>query len=290
VEERAREVTRVHKTLEETQLTLGDVVSDVMGKAAQMILRAVVDGETDSVRGADGATGRVRANRETLERAVTGKATAPHRFLLGEHLTQSAQLDEAIRRISEELARRVTPPEPPTPQEEEHQTASSTAPSLTSTSPSAGSPDLRTWQQAVELIDPIPGISQRMARGDRGHEPTCCATKWQHTRREKRKDSWRENKHRKRELYQEQRMTQRRSLRREERAGCGVEATRTRPHPQMLAQEAGKPGIVTRRSGAVEGRAWRARRSRQERRQCACWARVCVSGGVSVGVAARGRV
>jgi len=50
VEERAREVNRLQKTLEDTNLKLGDVVSDVMGKAAQMILRAVVDGETDPVR------------------------------------------------------------------------------------------------------------------------------------------------------------------------------------------------------------------------------------------------
>ncbi len=165
VEERAREVNRLQKTLEDTTLKLGDVVSDVMGKAAQMILRAVVDGETHAVRFADCAAGRVRANRETQERALTGKATAHHRFLLGEHLTQIEHLDEAIRRISEEITRRLTPPEPPPPQKEEHQPASSTAPSPTSPSSSAGSPDLRNWQQAVELIDQMTGISQRIAEG-----------------------------------------------------------------------------------------------------------------------------
>jgi len=165
VEERAREINRLQKTLEDTNLKLGDVVSDVMGKAAQMILRAVVDGETDSVRLADFAAGRVRASRETLERALTGKATAHHRFLLGEHLTQIEHLDEAIGRISEEIARRLTPEPPIPPREEEHQPASPTATEPGSLPSAAGLPSLLNWQQAVEIIDQITGISQRIAEG-----------------------------------------------------------------------------------------------------------------------------
>jgi transposase len=166
VEERAREVNRLQKTLEDTNLKLGDVVSDVMGKAAQMILHAVVDGETDTVRLANFAAGRVRANRETLERALMGRVTAHHRFLLGEHLTQIEHLDEAIGRLSEEIARRLTPPEPPTPQcEEEEQPASPNATKPGSPPSSVGSPTLLDWQQAVEIIDQITGISQRIAEG-----------------------------------------------------------------------------------------------------------------------------
>src|SRR5579863_8000414 len=50
VEERAREVNRLQKTLEDTNLKLGDVVSDVLGKASRLILAAVVAGETDAAR------------------------------------------------------------------------------------------------------------------------------------------------------------------------------------------------------------------------------------------------
>lgn len=49
-EERAREVNRVQKTLEGTNLKLGDIVSDVMGKASRMILSAIVEGESDPAR------------------------------------------------------------------------------------------------------------------------------------------------------------------------------------------------------------------------------------------------
>lgn len=63
-EEKVREVNRVQKTLEDTNLKLGDVVSDIMGKASRMILHAVADGETDPVRLAAFAVGRVHASQE----------------------------------------------------------------------------------------------------------------------------------------------------------------------------------------------------------------------------------
>src|SRR6266516_1955812 len=76
VEERAREINRLQKTLEDTNLKLGDVVSDVMGKASRLILSALVEGESDPVKLASLAVGRVRARQEDLERALTGKVTA----------------------------------------------------------------------------------------------------------------------------------------------------------------------------------------------------------------------
>src|SRR5215467_4271206 len=68
-EEKAREVNRVQKTLEDTNLKLGDVVSDIMGKASRMILQAIADGETDPSRLAALAVGRVHATQEQLEAA-----------------------------------------------------------------------------------------------------------------------------------------------------------------------------------------------------------------------------
>jgi transposase len=64
VEGRAREVNRLQKTLEDTNLKLGDVVSDMMGKASSRIVHAIAEGETDPVRLASFAVGRVRASKE----------------------------------------------------------------------------------------------------------------------------------------------------------------------------------------------------------------------------------
>lgn len=165
VEERTREVNRLQKTLEDTNLKLGDVVSDVMGKAAQLILQAVVEGETDPVRLASFALGRVHASQQDLERALTGKVTAHHRFMLGQHLLLIKNLDEAIRRVTEEIGRHITPPEPPSERKQQTQPAEVPAPESPDPTPPANEAAQLRWQEAVELIDQVTGISERVAQG-----------------------------------------------------------------------------------------------------------------------------
>jgi hypothetical protein len=158
-QERAREVNRVQKTLEGMNLKLGDVVSDVMGKASRMILSAMADGESDPVRLAGLAVGRVRASQDELEAALTGTISEHHRFLLREHLTQIEHLEAAVERISAEIARRFAPPEPPDDGKREEAKASAHE-------QEGGSPDLPSppepkqglnWEEAVVLLCTIPG-------------------------------------------------------------------------------------------------------------------------------------
>jgi transposase len=165
VEERAREVNRLQKTLEDTNLKLGDVVSDVMGKASRLILAAIVEGETDAARLASLAVGRVHASQQDLERALTGKVTAHHRFMLGQHLVLIEHLDEAIRHVSEELARRFTPPEPPTEEEGAHSSESGQTPESSEPASSSDASAPLSWQEAAEIIDHVTGISLRVAQG-----------------------------------------------------------------------------------------------------------------------------
>jgi transposase len=120
--------------------------------------------KTDPVRLASFAVGPVRASQEDLERALTGKVTAHHRFLLGEHLRQIEHLDEAIKRVSEEIARRFTPPEPPTEDEPNAGTSEqSVEPSEATPFPQASAP--LGWQEAIKLVDEITGISEQVAQG-----------------------------------------------------------------------------------------------------------------------------
>jgi len=166
-EERAREVNRVQKTLEGTNLKLGDVVSDIMGKASRMILWAIVEGESDPARLASLAVGRVRASQEQLEEALTGTVTEHHQFLLREHLTQIEHLEAAVERITAEIARRFSLPDPP------DDVAGSGAESSEGNEASTGSsqpilpPSKQglNWEEAVNLLISIPGISERAASG-----------------------------------------------------------------------------------------------------------------------------
>ncbi len=166
-EERAREVNRVQKTLEGTNLKLGDVVSDIMGKASRMILRAIADGESDPEHLASLALGRVRASQAQLEAALTATISDHHRFLLREHLTQIEHLERAVERITAEIARRFSPPEPPDDAEtSQHEKSEEKQESRDPCQPSLPpSKQGLTWEEAVNLLCSIPGISQRAACG-----------------------------------------------------------------------------------------------------------------------------
>lgn len=166
-EEKAREVNRVQKTLEDTNLKLGDVVSDIMGKASRMILQALVEGESDPARLAALAVGRVRADQKQLEAALTGTITDHHRFLLSEHLTQIRHLEQAIERVTGEITRRFTPPSPPeTPsQQKEAVTSEISSDSAPSEQASFSEHRALSWQDAVALLCSIPGVGERAAIG-----------------------------------------------------------------------------------------------------------------------------
>lgn len=165
IEERARVVNRVQKVLEDANIKLGDVVSDIMGKAARMILQALQQGEEDPKRLAGLAQGRVRASEEELVRALEGRVSAHHRFLLGEHLRHIYELEAAIDRVTAEIARRFALPEPPAesescvPQHAEEGQAQARQ--------GASTPEQATlsWQEAAHRIDSVLGINERAAQG-----------------------------------------------------------------------------------------------------------------------------
>ena len=164
-EEKAREVNRVQKTLEDTNLKLGDVVSDIMGKASRMILHAIADGETDPGRLAALAVGRVRAPQERLEAALRGHVTDHHRFLLSEHLTQIHHLEQAIERVTAEIVRRFTPEDTPASQKEEEVEQDLSPVSVSPQESPASSPPSLSWAEAVALLCSIPGIGEHVAIG-----------------------------------------------------------------------------------------------------------------------------
>lgn len=156
----------MQKTLEDTNLKLGDVLSDIMGKASRMVLQAIIDGETDPGRLAALAVGRVRAPQEQLEAALRGTITDHHRFLLTEHLTQIRHLEQAIERVTAEIARRFTPPPEEAASREEKEIMQEGSPASISAEEGTSSFQATlSWAEAVVLLCSIPGISERTAIG-----------------------------------------------------------------------------------------------------------------------------
>ncbi len=109
VEERSRIINRLQKTLEDANLKLASVASDLMGRSARDMLAALLAGEVDPSVLAQLARGRMRAKRDLLEQALQGLLKPHHRFLLSEQLADIDALDEAIERMSHEIAGRLRP-------------------------------------------------------------------------------------------------------------------------------------------------------------------------------------
>lgn len=103
VAEVARHTLRIQKTLEDANLKLTHVVSDILGASGRAILKALIAGETDPARLADLTTGRLQASRAQLVAALHGRVTPHHRLLIEVHLTQIEALDAAVRRLEAHL-------------------------------------------------------------------------------------------------------------------------------------------------------------------------------------------
>ena len=99
VHEVARHVLRIQKTLEDANLKLTQVMSDIVGVSGRAILHAVIAGETDPDRLADLTRGRLKATRADLLDALHGRVTDHHRFMIKLHLTQIDALETAVATI-----------------------------------------------------------------------------------------------------------------------------------------------------------------------------------------------
>ena len=109
IQERTRVIARLQKGLEDANIKLASVVSDMMGVSAQQMLHALVKGELSPATMAEFARGRMRSKREQLVQALTGHLHSHHCVLITEHLIHIDSLDQAITRLSSEIAQRLAP-------------------------------------------------------------------------------------------------------------------------------------------------------------------------------------
>ena len=128
VREQASHVQRLQKVLEDANLKLSSVLTDIMGVSGRAILDALVAGETDPDRLLALVDRRVKAEPARLRAALTGRLIDCHRFLLRLHLRQIDTLTAALAEIDTEVAR-----------------------------------DLAPFHEAVRLLRSIPGVSDLSA-------------------------------------------------------------------------------------------------------------------------------
>ena len=175
VEERARLVNRMQKVLEDGNVKLSSVATDITGVSGQAILHALLDGEDDPERLSELARGRMRSKREELKQAVQGTLREHHRFLLKSHLRQLNFYDTQIAELDQEIARRLgmpAGPDDPDPADEgqshahqeplAHRSPQDPQCSQQPTAPHT-EPGL-SQIEAVRILDEVTGINQRIAQ------------------------------------------------------------------------------------------------------------------------------
>jgi transposase len=109
VHERSRHVQRLQKALEDANIKLDSVISDILGLSGRRMIEALIAGETDPNALAALAHRRIKASPAELEAALRGRVTRHHRFLLGLHLQQVDAIDAAIDQIDPEVDALVEP-------------------------------------------------------------------------------------------------------------------------------------------------------------------------------------
>jgi transposase len=99
VREVSQHSSRIQKVLEDANLKLGSVLSNVLGKSGRAILEALIKGESDPEKLADFAQGTARKKRAELIEALRGRIRPHHRGLLKVHLGMVTALEQAIAEI-----------------------------------------------------------------------------------------------------------------------------------------------------------------------------------------------
>lgn len=129
VRESASHTLRVQKVLEDANIKLTGLISDVLGTSGRAILQALVAGESDPERLADLTSGRLKASRQQIIDALHGRVTEHHRFMLKLHLAQIDALENAVRVVEARLG-----------------------------------DALRPFRAAIERLSTMPGVSETVAR------------------------------------------------------------------------------------------------------------------------------
>lgn len=103
VREVAQHTLRIQKVLEDANIKITGLISDLLGVSGRAILTALANGPSSPEQLADLAKGRLKAKRATLIDALTGRVTDHHRFLLRSHLRTIQMLEGEIKEVDERI-------------------------------------------------------------------------------------------------------------------------------------------------------------------------------------------
>jgi transposase len=99
--EQTRHTQRIQETLEEANIKLDTVISDIMGLSGRKMIEAMIAGLRNPVKLAELADRRIKATPKQLYDALHGRLTDHHRFMLKLYLEQYDALNKGIADIDQ---------------------------------------------------------------------------------------------------------------------------------------------------------------------------------------------
>ena len=104
VDQRSQSVQRMQKALEQMNLKLGSVLSDIAGKTGMRIIKAIVDGARDGARLAKMRDRRVKADESMIAAALEGNWRTEHLFSLQQALDTYCHDERQIQQLEVRIA------------------------------------------------------------------------------------------------------------------------------------------------------------------------------------------
>ena len=109
VQSRSAERNRTLKVLEQCNLKLSSVASDVFGASGMAMLKALLQGQLNPQQMAQLARGKLRRKLQELADALTGLLREPYRFLLQLQLQRLERVNQDLDQLDKELKPRLAP-------------------------------------------------------------------------------------------------------------------------------------------------------------------------------------
>jgi transposase len=103
------EKNRVHKVLEDANIKLASVATDIFGVSGQAMLEALIAGDFSPEQTAEMARGKLRKKIPELIDALEGRMSEHHRFLLSMHLEHLEYLQQAMNKLHTRIDEKIHP-------------------------------------------------------------------------------------------------------------------------------------------------------------------------------------
>jgi transposase len=108
-QDKSRLANRLQKTLEDANIKLGSVATDVLGVSGREMIRALIDGKLQPREMAEMARNQLRNKIPQLKEALTGRVSQHHRFMLKFQLDHIEQFEEQILQLDKRIEEVMSP-------------------------------------------------------------------------------------------------------------------------------------------------------------------------------------